>query len=511
MDNRRPVGLCRPFDAGKAMRATLTDGRLGARPFSGLVEHVNAIELTDELVGAEEFVLIDLAHAVMLTRQGIFEEEKGRAVVAALLALLDKAPRSVLAGDPEVGTIGLQIERYLEDHCGPGGLDIQRGRSRIDQKATGWRMINRKAVLTVMTELLALGEVLLIAADRYDGVLIPGYTHLQHAQPTTLGHYFNAHYWSVSRNLTRLAEAYARLNESPLGGAAYSGTSWPIDREATARYLGFVRPISNARDAGMASTDAGAELAAALGLVLAGIGRLASDLYYWSSTEVGLVRLHPSLCGTSSMMPQKRNPMVFERIRGLAGSAAGWGASQLGVLHTATSTDADQSYVHNLIPAYCRETSGAISLLKESIATLEVDVEKMQKSAGRHWTTASALADELAHTQGMSFRPAHEAVARFVTAHEASGVPEGRFRPELGDAPLHKYSEQQLNAILDPAAFVESRTSPGGTSSTRRRELAADAAADIQAHRNAFASLTEGIEQGRHRLLQDARTLVGGQ
>lgn len=493
------------------MRGTLTDGRLGARPSKGLIDHLNAVELTDELVGAEEFVLIDIAHAVMLTRQNIFEEEHGRSLVTVLLALLDNDSRSLLAGDPEIGTIGLQIERYLEDQCGPGGLDIQRGRSRIDQKATGWRMINRKAVLSVMTELLALGEVLLIAADRYDGLLIPGYTHLQHAQPTTLGHYFNAHYWSVSRNLARLAQAYARLNESPLGGAAYSGTSWPIDREATAAYLGFVRPILNARDAGMASTDIGAELAATLGLALAGISRLASDLYYWSSTEVGLVRLHPSLCGTSSMMPQKRNPMVLERIRGLAGSAAGWGASQLGVMHTATSTDADQSYVHNLIPGYCRETSGAISLLAESIGTLEVDVDKMQKSAGRHWTTASALADDLARTQGMSFRPAHEVVARFVAAHETAGETEGSLRPVLGEGPLRQYTEQELAAILDPGAFVESRTSTGGTSSTRRRELAREAAADIDAHRSTVTSLAEGIEQARERLLRDAKGLVGGQ
>ncbi|GGJ40298.1 argininosuccinate lyase [Paenarthrobacter histidinolovorans] len=490
------------------MRATLTDGRLGARPSAALVEHVNGLELTDELAGAEEYVLMDIAHAVMLTHQRIFTEDHGRALVTALLGLLDKGPRAILAGDPEIGTITLQIERYLEDQCGPGGLDIQRARSRIDQKATGWRLINRKAFLTVMAELIVLGETLLDAAEHYDSVLIPGYTHLQHSQPSTLGHYFNAHYWAVSRNLSRLEQAYERLNESPLGGAAYSGTSWPIDREATASYLGFDRPIPNARDAGAAATDMGAELAATLGLALSGISRLASDLYYWSSTEVGLVRIHPSLCGTSSMMPQKRNPMVFERIRGLAGSAVGWSASQLGVMHTSTSTDVDQCYVHNLIPGYCQETTGAITLLTEAIATLEVNVEAMKASAGRHWSTASALADDLALSHGLSFRPAHDLVARFVTAHETSDVPDGTLNPELGEAPLQHYSAQRLSSVLDPEAFVESRISRGGTSKVRRQELAAEAGTDLEAHRRLVDSLAAHLLQARERLLHDAALIA---
>ncbi len=277
------------------MKAVLTDGRLGARPARGLVEHVNAVELADEITAAEEFVQIDLAHALMLTQQGVFDREQGRSVVAALLRLLDDRPGEVLDGDPEVGTICLQLERYLEQQCGLAGLDIQRARSRIDQKATGIRMIDRRALGEVMIALLGLGETLLTAANDHDTVLAPGYTHLQHAQPTTLGHYFNAHYWPVSRNLARLVELYDRLNECPLGGAAYSGTEWPIDRAATAAHLGFSRPIRNARDAGYAAMDAGAELAAALGLVLAGISRCSADLFYWSSSEVGLVRV-PRRC-----------------------------------------------------------------------------------------------------------------------------------------------------------------------------------------------------------------------
>ncbi|GAA2382046.1 lyase family protein [Streptomyces coeruleofuscus] len=492
------------------MKPVLTDGRLGTQPSPTLVEQVNAVELANELADAEHFVLIDLAHALMLTQEQVFDPGQGRAIVAALLELLENNPREALAGDPAIGTITLQIERYLEERCGPGGLDIQRARSRIDQNATGLRMADRKGALAVMSTLIGLGEALLDAAESHDDVLAPGYTHLQHAQPTTLGHYFNAHYWPLSRNLARLSQVYERLNECPLGGAAHSGTAWPIDRDATAAYLGFDRPVRNARDAGMSSVDVGAELAGALGLTLSGISRCASDLFYWSSSEVGMVRLHPSLCGTSSMMPQKRNPIALERIRGLAGDAAGWGASQLGILHFATSTDSDQAYVHNRIPGYCQATAGAVTLLTEAVATLEVHTGRLGESAGRHWSTSSALADDLVRTQGLSYRGAHEAVARLITAHESAGATDGVVRADLIDQHFRHYSAEELAGVLDARNFVESRTSAGGTSATQRRKLAAQAAEDLRAHRRSVEARIKEVEQARVRLLRDATSLTAG-
>lgn len=177
---------------------------------------MNKVELDDELVSIDQYVLIDLAHAVMLTRTGIFDAQHGQNMVKTLLSLRAGDTASMVASKPEVGTLGLQIENYLEHELGPRGRDIQRARSRIDQKATNWRLINRASLTEVIQGLVALRSQILETAEHYADALMPGYTHLQHSQPTTIDHYLNAHYWAVSRNLSRLFEAYDRLNLSPL-------------------------------------------------------------------------------------------------------------------------------------------------------------------------------------------------------------------------------------------------------------------------------------------------------
>ncbi|KAH7166665.1 L-Aspartase-like protein [Fusarium sp. MPI-SDFR-AT-0072] len=280
----------------KHPHASLTEARLQTQASSLLVTHVNKVELDDELVSIYQYVLTDLTHTVMLTHTGIFDAHHGQNMVKTLLSLRAVDTASMLAsnmarniGPPEVGTLGLQIENYPEHELGLCGREIQRARSRIDQKAINWRLINHASLTEVIQGLVALGSQILVTAERYAGALMPGYTHLQDSQPTTIDHYLNAHHRAVSRNLSRLFEAYDRLKLSPLRGAAYSGTSWPIDRTATAHYLGFDRPVYNARDAGFAALDMGAELAGVLAATLSGISRLASDLNYWSSSEVGLV------------------------------------------------------------------------------------------------------------------------------------------------------------------------------------------------------------------------------
>lgn len=489
----------------------LTDARLKMPPSASLVTHVHAVELGAQLEAAEEFVHIDLAHVLMMTAQGILPKPVGSSLCNALLDLLDKDAHRLTNSDPSRGSITLQIEEFLQERCGAIGGNIQLARSRIDQNAEGMRLIDRKGLLASISSALNLASVQLARAGKDAGRIIPGYTHLQHSQPTTMGHYLNAHYWATSRNIDRMFEAYKRVDLCALGGAAHSGTSWPIDRDMTAKYLGHSGYVLNARDAGLSAIDFGAEIASVLSIFLSGMSRLASDLYYWSSSEVKLMRLSADLCGTSSMMPQKRNPISLERVRALAGEAAGWPASQLGMLHYAASTDADQAYVNNRIPGYCHETSGVAKLLSEAIAGMEVDYERMEKSASSEWSTASELADELVRKTGVSFRDAHDVAARVVRISEETqekdvsvlltrAVDESQIVMDL--------SNVQIEKTLSVQEFIDSRNSQGGTSKMAFSVLMEQANARHMEHLKVFSDIQTRIKAANVQLLNDARSLA---
>ena len=489
----------------------LTDARLKRPPSSTLVQHVHAIELGAQLEAAEEFVHIDLAHVLMLTSTGILDKATGASMCKALLELLGCESHRLKDCDPSLGSITLQIEAYLQEKCGEIGGNIQLARSRIDQNAEGMRLINRHGLLEATAAALNLAATQLMRAERDAGRIIPGYTHLQHSQPTTMGHYLNAHYWVTSRNIDRFIEAYGRVNLCALGGAAHSGSSWPIDRDLTARYLGHSGPVPNARDAGMSSLDIGAEIASALALCLSGMSRLASDLYFWSSSEVRLVRIPAELCGTSSMMPQKRNPISLERIRALSGESAGWSAGQIGMMHYASSTDADQAYVHNRVPLYCSETAGAATLLAEAIDGMEVDFERMALSAGSQWSTATALADDIVKRAGLSFRDAHDIVARVVRLSEETGNPDARelLRAAAREARLDMdFAGIDAASVLGLDRFITSHQSSGGTSPRAFRELMRQALECHERQSHAVAEIGTALAAAARTLLHDAHTLA---
>jgi argininosuccinate lyase len=489
----------------------LTEARLKSPPAAALVHQVHAVELSGQLDAVREFILIDLAHVLMLTSVGALDHSVGAALCKSLLSLLGPRADVLKNSDPSRGSITLQIEAHLQETCGEIGGNIQLARSRIDQNAEGMRLIDRSGLLQVVGAALSLATTQLSRAAKDANRVVPGYTHLQHSQPTTLGHYLNAHYWVTSRNVDRFLEAYERVNLSALGGAAHSGTSWPIDREMTARYLGHSGPVPNARDAGMSSLDIGADITSGLALLLSGMSRLASDLYFWSASEVRLVRLGASLCGTSSMMPQKRNPISLERIRALAGESAGWTAAQIGMMHYASSTDAEQAYVYNRVPGYCDETAGAATLQAEALEGMEVDFPRMAESAASEWSTATALADEIVLRTNLSFRDAHDVVARMVRIAEETGSRDASqlLRNAANEARLNvDFTAIDVRACLDVERFLATRTSAGGTAPAAFDALTKQAHQTHARQQRAFDEIRLSLQAATQRLLSDAKALA---
>lgn len=492
----------------------LTDGRLARPPLQSLVQHVHRVQLASELDSLQEFVEIDLAHIVMLFECGVLGRPDAAKLLRALLRLAGPDSEVQLPVDESRGSMLLQVEGYLQDECGSAGGMLQLARSRIDQSAAAARLLARRHTMAVIDALLSFANTLLAAAARHDQQLAPGYTHFQHAQPTTLGHYFNAHYWGASRSLQRLEECLSRADLSALGGTAMSGTDWPIDRNRTAALLGHRGVVVNARDAAAFSLDVDAELAGVLALTLSGLGRLAGDLLFWSSSELQYVTLDAGLCGTSSMMPQKRNPYALERVRALSGEAIGWTASELGKLKLATSTDGDLVFSKSRVSAMCESVVGALELMTDTIATLEVDGEALSRSAGSRWATVSTLADELVRRTHCSFRVAHDLVARVVRLRE-----EGSWRSEeLGPDDLEAavadaevdldVSAVDVTSLLDAQRFVATRTSLGGVASEERSRLATLAAADLRQHRDVFSEVQNRVTTAHQELLEAAQRVA---
>ena len=492
----------------------LTDGRLGVPPMESLSKHVNHIQLASELDNLQEFIELDLAHVITLAECGALNRSAAAKLLAALLKIAGPNPEVQLAVDDTRGSMLLQVESYLVAECGPDGGMLQLARSRIDQSAAAMRLLARRHTDAVIAALLTAGEAQLKAAEKYDLQPIPGYTHFQHAQPTTLGHYLNAHYWVTSRNIERLEETLARIDLSALGGAAMVGTDWPIDRERTAALLGHRGLIVNARDAGAFALDINAELAGGLALTLSGLGRLAGDLLFWSSSELQYVKLYAGLCGTSSMMPQKRNPYALERVRALSGEAIGWPASQLGVVKLATSTDGDIVFARNRVPEMCETVVGTIELMTDTINTLEVDSEAMRRSAGSGWSTVSSLADELVRHTGCSFRVAHDIVARLVRLSEEKGrtaeqLDAQDLKAAVADAGLDiDVDDVDIRSVLDVDRFIATRTSFGGAAKQERVRLATLAAADLRQHREKFAETQNRITAAHDGLIATAREMA---
>ncbi|QEI08573.1 argininosuccinate lyase [Pigmentiphaga aceris] len=449
-----------------AHETLLTDARLSAPPAARLVKYHDIPALEREKKQFQEFVAVDLAHTTMLVEEGIISAATGRAILEQLLVIRRMQPAD-FPTDIRRGSFLLQMESYLFAAIGEDvGGQMHTGRSRIDQGATVRRLYKRNRMLDVMDRLNGFQDAIAQQAQRHARTIMPGYTHMQHAQPWVFGHYLLSFSSRLHDSFERLAQAYGRVNRNPLGAVGLSGTSWPLNRTRTTELLGFDGMVENSK-LGREAYYA-AEAIGALAFVMADLNDLATDLHLWSSTEFGLVECDDSYCGTSSIFPQKKNPAGLETVKKAAGSAVTWLATALATFRAEGTGDQAMRDLP-MIDEALASTEGMLDLFTGVIDTLIVHDDRMAESLSGSWCTASNLADVIVRERGLSFRQVHHIVARVVRNSLAQGIGPGALSSAMLDAAAQETAGISLDLgdvcvrdALDPRRFVETRVTDGG-------------------------------------------------
>ena len=425
------------------------------------MQAINDITPIDRHLCAED-VEASAAHARMLVARGILSAEDGARILDGLEEIRVEMESGDFTPDPALEDIHMNIEHRLGEKIGAAAGRLHTARSRNDQTATDFRLYVRRALEEAEAQIRALQRALLARAESHAATLMPGFTHLQPAQPTTLGHHLLAYVEMLERDRSRFADARERLNESPLGACALAGTSFPIDRHATAADLGFRAPCRNSIDA-VSDRDFVLEPLAAASIAAMHLSRLAEEIVLWSSPLVGFVRLPDGFATGSSIMPQKRNPDAAELIRAKCGRIAGDFVSLLMVMKAlplSYSKDMQEDK-EPFLDAFASLRLG-LAAMRGMVEGLEVDAEALEAAAGMGHATATDLADWLVRELDMPFREAHRLVGELTRVAEAKGV-------GLAALPLEEFRvlEPRIDAsavaLLDVRASVASRTSYGGT------------------------------------------------
>jgi len=459
-----------------ALPARGWSGRFG-EPMSERMQRFNAsVDFDRRLASAD--IAGSLAHARMLAATGVLSAADLAAIERGLKEIEGEIERGEFVWTRALEDVHLNIEHRLTALVGDAGKRLHTARSRNDQVATDTRLWLREAVDALTVQLRALRKALIDLAETHADTIMPGFTHLQVAQPVTFGHHLLAYEAMLARDAERLADGRSRINRLPLGSAALAGTSYPIDRQRVAEELGFEALCSNSLDA-VSDRDFAVEFAAAAALIMVHLSRFAEELVIWSSPRFGFVTVADRFCTGSSIMPQKRNPDVAELVRGKTARVIGHLTALL-VLMKAQPLAYNKDNQEDKEPLFdtVDTLADCLAILTELIETGLTPVpERMRAAASEGFATATDLADYLVR-KGMPFRDAHEVVARAVRHAEQKGC-------DLAGLPLADL--QRFAPLVDEGVFrvltlegsVASRDHPGGTAPAQVRAAAKAARAAL--------------------------------
>lgn len=419
------------------------------------------------------------AHAHMLAEAGVISQEDSQAITAGLDRVKDCIESGEFEFDINNEDIHMSVESALTADIGDAGARLHTGRSRNDQVATDTRLFAKKRAHDLMAANVALRHALVAQAEQNFDVILPGYTHLQHAQPVLFSHHVLAYVWMLTRDFERLAAAYRAADASPLGSAALAGTTYPLDRQMTASELGFSRVIPNSLDA-VSDRDFLLDLDYSCAVSCMHLSRLCEELVLWSTSEFGFVELSDAFSTGSSIMPQKKNPDFAELIRGKTGRVIGDLVALLvtmKALPLAYNKDLQEDKEGAIDAAKTLED--CLQCATGMIETMKIKPENMMAQAKRGHLAATDVADYLAK-RGMPFRHAHEVVGHLVLLCEQRGC-------NLDDLTLADFKaesdlfEEDITSALNIEAIVAARTTEGGTGNAAVREQLAQAKAALEA------------------------------
>ena len=451
--------------------AKLWAGRF-TEPTDALVERFTESVSFDRRL-AKHDVRGSIAHATMLAEVGVLSEADRDSIVEGLGGILADIEAGAFEWRTSLEDVHMNIESVLTDRIGDAGKRLHTGRSRNDQVATGVRLLVREALDDIVAAIRSLQGAILAIAEREADTVLPGFTHLQPAQPVTFGHHMLAWFEMLARDAERFAECRARVNRMPLGAAALAGTPYPIDRAVTARLLGFEGPCENSLDA-VSDRDFAIEFVSDCALAMMHLSRMSEELVLWVSAPFSFVGLGDAYCTGSSIMPQKKNPDVPELVRGKSARVIGH-LNALLVLMKGQPLAYNRDNQEDKEPLFdtIDTVTDCLRVFAGMLGTLECRRERMREAARLGCMTATDLADYLVR-RGVPFRDAHEAVGRAVR----SAAETGRDLAEMTLEELRTFSpviDGDVFDVLTLEGSVAARNHPGGTAPARVRAAIARA------------------------------------
>ncbi|MEW8425046.1 MAG: argininosuccinate lyase [Candidatus Thiodiazotropha sp.] len=429
----------------------MSDSHAPAKPWSGRFnEPTDAfVEAFTASVGFDQRLYQydiqgSIAHATMLARQGILSETERDAILQGLELIRKRIEAGDFSWSVALEDVHMNVESALTEAIGDAGKKLHTGRSRNDQVATDIRLWLRDEIEQIRSAILRLQTALLDKAALEVETILPGFTHLQTAQPVSFGHHMMAWFEMLERDRERLADCNRRVNVMPLGAAALAGTSYPIDRHLTAELLGFSKPAENSLDA-VSDRDFAIEFCAAASILMMHLSRFSEELIVWSSAQFGFIELADGFCTGSSIMPQKKNPDVPELVRGKSGRIFGHLIGLLTLMKSQPlAYNKDNQEDKEPLFDTVDNLKGSLKVFADMIPAISCRKETMRQAVMQGFATATDLADYLVR-KGMAFRDAHEVVGRAV----AFGVAEGRDLSQMSLEELRQFSAEIGEDVFD--------------------------------------------------------------